>query len=73
MIHFIFDCENNANLRKIYLEKVNIEFQQLPLMSKLEKIELFRNLLTKPNSNEDLKFLAKFIFDSEQKRKLHLT
>lgn len=72
-IHFIFDCENNANLRKIYLEKVNIEFQQLPLMSKLEKIELFRNLLTKPNSNEDLKFLAKFIFDSEQKRKLHLT
>ena len=67
-IHFLFDCENNKLHRKIFFENVNIELSHISLLSKFEKIDLFKKLLFEPQSKEDLICLARFIYYSEQQR-----
>ena len=69
-IHFLFDCQNNHEQRNIFFRELNVSLSSLINISYQEKINIIKNILTNHTSKEKIKLLAKFVFVSQELRKV---
>ena len=68
-IHFIYDCLNNKSQREMFFMEQNLKQHEIDRLSVEKKTELCKNMLLS-NSKEMLSSLAKFIYQSEIKRRV---
>ncbi len=69
-INFLFDCEQNDKERRIFLKQTNVSYPCLINMTYMEKVGVIKNILINDSLKGQLISLAKFVFVSEELRKI---